>query len=336
MYKIININIFIIIISGIIYLFIINKCEKLKINITIINHIILFLFIHRTTLILSCFTYELLLNYSLFFEVEPLFMVDKVNNSNSDPLPTNTNRSIVMSNGTWSSTVRSIFIYSTAAFQLHLSKAPGTGFRKVGIAATAMAVDYSGKIIENAINDPSYVRDHVRNWIMTWENNSEGNSGSVKIDIGGDTSLQESLKSEITKNSNSFIPSSNGINSDISSFIDGIVQPIIKLLAPQTVNYSVDLLMDQHHFIAICLFIIVLSLLILFLILLYNMLLILYKDKILTFFKNKYILFYLNLQYKIIYLETIVIIILILNIIYYLLIGTHFLAIFPIDATINK
>ena len=60
-----------------------------------------------------------------------------------------------------------------------------------------------------------------------------------------------------------------------------------------------------------------------------------YKDKILNIFKNKYILMYLNLQFKIIVIENIFLIILMLNNFYFLLMGLHFLAVFPINININ-
>ena len=45
---------------------------------------------------------------------------------------------------------------------------------------------------------------------------------------------------------------------------------------------------------------------------------------------------YLNLQFKIINLENIILIIFLIHNFYYLLIGLHFLAIFPIDINMNN
>ena len=49
-----------------------------------------------------------------------------------------------------------------------------------------------------------------------------------------------------------------------------LVLPIIQTLKPQQVDYSIDLLMDQHQFIAICLFIMTISALFLFLVFLFQ------------------------------------------------------------------
>ena len=45
---------------------------------------------------------------------------------------------------------------------------------------------------------------------------------------------------------------------------------------------------------------------------------------------------YLNLQFKIMYVENILLILVLLHNFYYLLLGLHFLAIFPIDININN
>lgn len=269
-----------------------------------------------------------------------------VNNNNE----TQTTREIIMTNGTWASTVGSVFIYGIAALHFQFMRAPGTGFRKVGLGLGAFIVDAGGKFIENAINDPSYIRDHQRNWKMMWETDSTGGvSGeNVKVDISGDTGLLNQLQ-EAVKNTTSFLPSSSlpntftGAvtspsevnNSELgSTFINDLIIPLINTLKPQQVDYSVDLLMDQHHLIAICLFIMTLTALFLFFVFLYNVVLFIYKDKILNYFTNKYIVLYLKLQFKILNIEIIIIALLILYYFYFLIIGLHFLAIFPINVNI--
>ena len=175
-----------------------------------------------------------------------------------------------MTNGTWASTVGSVFIYGIAALHFQFMRATGTGFRKVGLGLGAFIVDAGGKFIENAINDPSYIRDHQRNWKMMWEKDATGgvSAENVKIDVSGDTGLLNQLQ-EALKNATSLLPSSSlpntftGAvtspsevnNSELgSTFINDLIIPIINTLKPQQVDYSVDLLMDQHHLIAICLF----------------------------------------------------------------------------------
>nr|UEV87083.1 hypothetical protein [Grifola frondosa] len=282
--------------------------------------------------------------FSLDLELQPLYLGegDNINNTNNNTNnETKTTRNIVMSNGTWSSTVRSIFIYSTAAIHMHVTRAPGKGFSKISTGLGAFAIDTGGKIIENIINDPSYIRDHVKNWRLIWKKDEMGNESNdtVELDVSNDKTLIESVQNEINNGSGSsdvasFLPSSNGNNSELSSFIDELVLPIIKALKPQQINYPVELLMDQHHIISICLFIMTISALFIFIVFLYNIILFIYKDKILSFFTNKYIVIYLKLQFKILNIEIIILALLIIYYFYFLIMGLHFLAVFPISVNI--
>lgn len=295
-----------------------------------------------TTIILGLFS-NFFSYFCLDFDLQPLYFGEGENANNNNE--TKTTRNIFMSNGTWSSTVRSIFIYSTAAIHMHVTRAPGRGFTKVGTALGAFAVDAGGKFIENAINDPSYIRDHVKNWKMMWNTDDKGRESNdvVNLDVSGDLNLMKEVQSEISKtadlnNAATLLPSSSlpsgDNNFELFSFINDLILPIIKSLKPQQVDYSVEILMDQHHFIAICLFIMTISALFLFFVFLYNIVLFIYKDKILSYFTNKYIVLYLKLQFKILKIEIIVLALLIVYYFYFLIIGLHFLAIFPISTNI--
>ena len=304
--------------------------------------------VFRTTMIIMGLISNFLSYFSLDLELQPLYLGegDNINNTNNNTNnETKTTRNILMSNGTWSSTVRSIFIYSTAAIHMHVTRTPGRGFTKVAPAIGAFAVDAGGKFIENAINDPSYIRDHVKNWKMMWSKEDSGAESNevVNLDLSGDSNLINEVQSEISKTADlnsaaTYLPSSSlpgGENNfELLSFINELILPIIKTLKPQQVDYSVELLMDQHHFITICLFIITISALFLFFVFLYNIVLFIYKDKILSYFTNKYIVLYLKLQFKILNIEIIVLALLIIYYFYFLIIGLHFLAIFPISANI--
>lgn len=335
-----------------VYLFILNHLENIKkINLTIFDHIFLFVVVFRTTVFIIGLISDLF-SYSLAgFELQPLYYGEGGNANNNNE--TKTTREIIMSNGTWGSTVRTIFIYGSAALHVHFTRAPGTGLRKFGVGLGAFVVDQGGKFLENAINDPSYIRDHQKNWKMMWQTKDKGavSDDTVKIDISGDTDLVNKLQG-ISKDASSFLPSSSvpgntspieglfitgpsGENSsNLFYFINDLVIPIINTLKPQQVDYSVDLLMDQHHLIAICLFIMTLSALFLFFVFLFNIVLFIYKDKILNYFTNKYIILYLNLQFKILNMEIIIIALLIIYYFYFLIKGLHFLAIFPISVNI--
>lgn len=301
--------------------------------------------VFKTTTIIIGLISNLLSYLSLEFELQPLYLGENKNTNNNNE--TTTNRNIVVSNGTWSSTVKSIFIYGAAVViqHLNLTRAPGFGLFKLGRALGAFAVDTGGKFIENAINDPNYIRDPVNNWKTLWSKNNVGvdSNEEVKIEVSSDTNLINEVQNEINKiadlnNVATFLPSSSTLSgensSEVSSFINELVLPIIQTLKPQQVDYSIDLLMDQHQFIAICLFIMTISALFLFLVFLYNILLFFYKDKILNYFTNKYIVLYLKIQFKILNIEIIVLALLIIYYFYFLILGLHFLAVFPINVNI--
>lgn len=97
----------------IIYLFILNHLENIKkINLTIFDHIFLFVVVFRSTTIIIGLISNLFSYYN-YFELLPLYYGEGENANNNNE--TKTTREIVMTNGTWGSTVRSVFIYSTAA-----------------------------------------------------------------------------------------------------------------------------------------------------------------------------------------------------------------------------
>lgn len=318
--------------------------------------------VFRSTTIIIGLISNLFSYFCLDLELQPLYFEKNENTNNNNETKTNLNNIVSMPcplpgplfqlgleggtgmGGTWSSTFTSIFIYGTAAIHLHVFKAPGKGFTKISTAFGAFAIDMGGKFIENAINFPSYIRDQIKIWKVMWSKDKSGaeSKGSVDTDVSSDTNLisevNEINKTTELNNVATFLPSSSLTsgenNSEISTLFNELVNPIIQTLKPQQVDYSVELLMDQHHFIALCLFIMTISALFLFFVFLYNILLIIYKDKILNYFTNKYIVLYLKLQFKILNIETIVLALLIIYYFYFLIIGLQFLAIFPISVNI--
>ena len=228
---------------------------------------------------------------------------------------------------------------STCTHPLGDSRAPGIGFKKVIIGTGAVLVDYAGKAMEMAVNDPHFLRDYGNSLHMMWAKDSEGNINNQEVTVEIpkdklDKILTESSSSSYSSNTTSFLPA-DGIQSYILSYMKEIFYPIIMLLKPQLVNYPIEDLMLQHHLISMVLFFIVTAIFFFFIIFLYNILLISYRNKIMNYFKNKYILIYLNFQFKIIKLETMFLIILIFYCFYYLFYGLHFLAVFPIDFNIQ-
>ena len=338
-----NINCFIFIIVFTFYLFILNNIKNnKKIKLTIFENILLFIVVFQTTFLVINLISNILTYFNL--DLEPLYVLE--NNQNNNIQENNIDKTIIINyDNTWATTIRTLFIYGTAGMIICLKRGNTTAFRKVTTGVGALFADSASKVVEHSINDPSYLRAHYTNWKMIWKKDSNGNqlNDTVNVDISGDTQLTSQILKEINQtnqasgssDTSTFLPSFDNIHEQLSSLTNDLMLPIINALKPQPVDYPIELLMDQHHVVSISLFILTITSLIFFIILLYNIILLMYKDKILNIFKNKYILMYLNLQFKIIVIENIFLIILMLNNFYFLLMGLHFLAVFPINININ-
>ena len=358
-FYIINMVTFMFVTTGIIYLFIINRLLNIKkINMSIGEHILLYLVIFQTLSIIIGIFFQLLSFYNIELEVKPFFMVEGNTNSSSSNTTTadtasssavtntttvnstttitqpvanvdNENtasrtvieRKIIIENGHWSDTIRTLFIYGTG-FKVTMSR--GNPRTKLFAVAGTITLDVLSKVTSNIINDPTYIRAQVQNWKIT---KNSMFSDAVDVDISQD-------KEFIKKISNKFLPD------DLSTQIDAITQEILKnilsFFQPQTVDYPVDLLMDQHHYLAIFLFLLILLLFFFILNLAYVTALLIFKNKILSFFKNKYLLLYLKFQYNIMYFEFIFLIILVLYDFYIIIKISYFLCTYPIDVNFNK
>ena len=345
--------------TGIIYLFIINRLLNIrKINMSNWDHILLLVVIFQTLSIIIGIFFQLLSFYNIELEVKPFFMVEGNTNStfsntstadtayNSAVKNTTTvnstttitqpvanvvnenttsrtvvERKIIIENGHWIDRIRAIFIYG-AGLKVTLTR--GYSSSKVFAAAGAVTIYYLAKLTSNIINDPTYIRAQVQNYKII---KNSLFSVAVDVDISQD-------KVFIKQISNNILPE------DLSTKIDAITQEILKnilsFFQPQTVDYPVDLLMDQHHYLAIFLFLLILLLFFFILNLAYVTALLIFKDKILSFFKNKYLLLYIKFQYNILYIEFIFLIILVFYDFYIIIKISYFLCTYPIDVNINK
>ena len=354
--------------TGIIYLFIINRLLNIrKINMSNWDHILLLVVIFQTLSIIIGIFFQLLSFYNIELEVKPLFMVEgNTNNTSSNNTApagpqggagvtasnsavtntTNVNttttiaqpvanvenentshrtvieRKIIIDNGNWSDTIRTLFIYGSATYKVMLTR--GNPRSRVFIITGAVTADLLAKVASNVINDPTYIRAHVQNWKIT---RNTIYPDAVDVDITQDKEFVKNI-------SNKFLPE------DLSNQIDAITQEILKnifsFFQPQTVNYPVDLLMDQHHYLAIFLFLLILLLFFFILNLAYVTALLVFKDRILSYFKNKYILQFLRLQYNIMHIEFIFLIVFVLYDFYSIFKISYFLCTYPIDVNINK
>jgi Cytochrome C and Quinol oxidase polypeptide I len=326
-------NIYLFYIFTIIFsLLFINKIElKKKKILNLIDYIIIFLIIgHIVSILIFIFN-----SWLMFLQSEPSIINNMVPNMSDTVNSNNNSRStqIIHNNGTWSDTIRTIFIYGTAGIRYAASRTgPGRAFTVVG----ALNTDIGARFIQNAINDPNFVREHINNWDVMFDKISNQIAHIFSNDNNLPT-LSDSNNSTSTINPN-FDPSLNFIpysfESNFTDFIDSPIKPIIDyivgFLSPVTVDYSNVLLAQQIHGIAIFMFIVCISIIILFIAFFFNIIILLYRDKLISYFSNKYIVAFLKLQSHIILFEIFWFFIIIMYGLYNLAIGIHFIATHPI------
>jgi hypothetical protein len=262
-------------------------------------------------------------------------MSENINSNNN-----NNTRStqIIHNNGTWADTIRTIFIYGAAAARYTAVRTrPGQVF----VVAAAVGTELGTRFAQNAINDPNYILEHYNNWNIIWDRDS---NQTVRIFTNSNNFPSPSDSNNYVPPINpNFDPNSNFISNNFdSSFIESInsqLKPIfdyiVGFLNPVTVDYPNTLLAQQIHGLAIFLFIICISIIILFIAFSFNMIILLYREKLIGYFTNKYIVAYLKLQTHIILFEIIFFFSLILYSLYNLAIGIHFIATHPIIININ-
>jgi len=86
------------------------------------------------------------------------FMSNNVNNTSTVSHTTNTQ--IIHDDGSWSNAIRSLFIYGSGGYRLYLTRGGTPGSRFI-IAGGTIFVDNVSRVITNAINDPSYITNHL-------------------------------------------------------------------------------------------------------------------------------------------------------------------------------
>jgi len=110
-----------------------------------------------------------------------------------------------------------------------------------------------------------------------------------------DESKVNSVVNEI--NGNGLLPFSNSDFKDlINQFIDLIFKETMQILEPVQVQGFLDDLIGQRMFIEIILFIMCISIILLFIFFIFNLIFLLNKDKIIKKFDNKFITFYIKYQ----------------------------------------
>jgi len=293
------------------------------------------------TLVITYFIFKLITGIFYLLDVNNhdifLYMVDNNNVS--------TERKILHGGG-WDETIKSIFIYGSGVLRLHLARSGSPGAKGFVIASTLVADAFS-KIATNAINDPSYVRDHYDQWDYLW---SKGKKDSIDLDFKNDknivtadaTKIGESLKKSTDSTSDSSIGSSSGNNflPDFDIFTDlqnklvnkffDIIRPILE---PVTVDYSNELLATQIYHLSIILFILAVLITVLIIALIINMFVAINGERINKYFTNKYIRWYISINVKLINIEVFVLGFSIISFMTTLIEGLRFIATHPILIT---
>ena len=277
--------------------------------------------------------------------------------SNSGPFGGyHTNRQIVHEDGSWSDTIRSIFIYGTGAIRFHLLR-NGPPSQRIFILGGALIADGTSRFIQNAVNDPNYVLAHVTNWRAIWRG-----SDTVDVDISQDTRTENIVQSVTNSNSasgpvnnnssslsnenNSGLtgssdlpePTKNIIGGDLNlkvkeifeNIMDKIAEYLDYIFQPIPLDFPIQVMSNQIQNLSILLWILTICLCIFFISLLINITLYLFSDKLLKYFKNKYLLIYINFNKKVIVFEIIMLSIWIFYLLYILLTGLHYIAIHPV------
>ncbi len=314
-----------------------NIKNSLKID-TIINSIdyfilviIIFTFIGDFILILSSIFNHLFefLNINAYdyinYMTEPTTTTpaSTSNTTTTQASTTNITTTIIHNDGSWSNAVRSIFIYGTGAFRLHLLKG-GTPSSRAFVIGSTIIGDSLIKVLNNTINDPTYVKNHYMNWKSIWESQDKG---VLKLEV--DTETLNKI-SEASENSSKYLGDENNLLELFNLYIKGIFENLKYILEPVQVNYSNEILANQIYDISILLFVLSIIITGLIIVLIINMLILINMDRIIKYFNNKYIRWYLLFNKKVIGIEILILGVTIIYFMFSLTKGILFIATHPV------
>ena len=279
-----------------------------------------------------------------------------------------TNRQIIHDDGSWSNAIRSLFVYGTGSARIWYSLSRGgSPLQRSFIIGSTIAANGFSRLLQNSINDPSFVIQHAVNWRAMW-NSNQTDSVNVYLDLSADASGRGSATSQrfIENPSNASetaqIPQSvsgTGLSSGIVNSSGGntsgsgetansvigvdidfhqIAETILNKISayldyffePVLVNFSNELLAIQIQNLSLILFFITVCIGIIFISFLFNLTAYIFSDRLLKYFKNKYIIWYISFNKKVIVFEIIMLSGWIIYLLYVLLYGLHYIATHPI------
>ena len=297
--------------------------KELRISNTVINFFDLFLLAIVIFSIVGDFIYiasSIIQHLIDFFNLSGVDFVNKMveGNSTSTISSTNTTTTIIHNDGSWSNAIRTMFIYGSGGYRLTLLKGGGTPVGRAFVIGTTILGDALSKVVNNTINDPSYVRNQYINW-------ANRNEGQVNVTI--DDSTTSKL---VEATSKSFISGGDSLGDFTQELLNGVFDKIKFILEPVQVNYSNEVLANQIYDLSILLFVLSLIIVGLIIVLLLNIILYINMDRIINFFNNKFVKWYLVINKKFLTVEIFILGGTILYFMYTLITGIQFIATHPI------
>lgn len=238
----------------------------------------------------------------------------------------------VYTHGSWPDTVRTIFIYGTGALRYVAKKTP-TG--KIAVTVGTIAIDISAQAAKRIVDDPHWFGEHLKKFkIIRGQNN---NPEELHVEAGDDKEALNRISNSATSvtegdSTASFLPTNENFlidNIKIEDFFSYVIQ--IFKLNPVIVDYPQTLLAEQHQGLALSLFVLSLSAIIIFISLVFSVIFFSLRDRIKSYFKNRYILSYLNLNFKLIVIELSFLSLVLLYDLFYTVKIAHFLFTHPIQ-----
>jgi len=241
-----------------------------------------------------------------------IYIIDVLNPHMITPDAT-TQTQIIHSSDGWSSEIKSLFIYWTGAVRYNLVRGGTPAQRGFVLASTVIAETFSTALI-NAINDPTYVENHVQSLTQMYKGN---NNSTLELDVSKDLETLSNLGTKL-------LPDSNYILNYVINSFKGFIEPV-------SVNYSNEILANQIHGISVLLYFLSIAIMILLISLLINIIIFVYSDRLYSIFTNKYLIKLIILNKKLIGLEIVFLGGSLIYFMYILSYGLHFLVTHPIS-----
>jgi hypothetical protein len=118
----------------------------------------------------------------------------------------------------------------------------------------------------------------------------------LSIEAAAKMAASSSTTTTTTTNTNSFLPSSDGVSDFIIKFYENLFREVMQFLQPALVQGHLDDLIGQRMFIEFILFMSCIFVGILFIVFIFSLIFVFNKDRIINLFKNKFIIWFLKYE----------------------------------------